>query len=205
MKKVMIVLLAALLLVSFSSCEKDKSEDVIATYESFCKVQEIAVDVPLIFSDMNVHNNAPVEKSNSDISIDSDLTYLLEAVDSKYEKITTLKDLSATGTVKREVSEEGTTRTETWTVTNCEVSFKYTVEGSEDYIDDKITINGTFVEKTLGTRGSYEAEEVDASFSLNGTNYSISYATNTKPSFTRAKVNGNDVDLRLLNSPSLYN
>ena len=202
MKKVMIVLLAALLLVSFSSCKKDKSEDVIATYESFCKVQEIVDDVPRIFSNMDVHNNEPVEKSNSDISIDSDLTYLLSDIDSKYEKIYTLKDLSATGTVKRELSEEGTTSTETWTVTNCEVSFKYDLKDNlEAFIDDKITINGTFVVKTLGTtRGDYEAEEVDASFSLNGTNYSISYATNTKPSFTRAKVNGNDVDLRLLNS-----
>ena len=202
MKKVLIVLLAALLLVSFSSCEKDKSEDVIAAYESFCKVQKIVKDVPPIFDDMDAQKDAPAEKSNADISIDGfDLDDLLEDIDSKYEKIYTLKDLSATGTVKRELSEEGTTSTETWTVTNCEVSFKYDLKDNrEAFIDDKITINGTFIVKTLGTRGTIEPEEVDANFSLNGTNYSISYATNAKQEFTRAKVNGNDVDLRLLNS-----
>lgn len=204
MKKIMIMLLAALLLVSFSSCEKDKSEDVIAAYESFCKAQKMVEDVPIIFSDMSVTNEKPVvEKSNSEIAIDSDLRYLLGDIDSKYENISTTKDLSATGTVKVELSKDETNRTETWTVTNCEISFKYAVTGSEDYIDDKVTINGTFKIKTLETRGSYKAKEVDANFSLNGSNYSISYVINEKQMFTRAKVDGNDVDLRLLNSTSI--
>ena len=59
MKKVLIALLAVLLLLSFTSCEKDKSEEVIAAYEEFISVKDICEEANWMLV------NVEVEKDNT--------------------------------------------------------------------------------------------------------------------------------------------
>ncbi len=92
------------------------------------------------------------------------------------------------------------------TITNVKVTFKYTLEDdtTDTKYDGSITANGT-VSLGISDEG---AEVKSGKFTLNDTNYDISFERggisfgggDATTQFISAKINGKDVDLKLINS-----
>ncbi len=193
MKKILIVLLSVLLALSFISCEKDKSEEVIANYEEFCKVYKIDNAALSLFS------SASTETDLSKVTISSNsIPYFLKAVLSSNEDITGPSGSTNFTSGSYTNKTEGDTTTVTITDAVFKVSYKI---GDKNVTDEEYKISGTCITKNPedGT-GSY-----DYSLTINGTGYSITMS-GEKGKVTSATVNGKAVDVRLLNSqPSFSN
>ncbi len=192
MKKILIVLLSVLLALSFISCEKDKSEEVIANYEEFCKVYKIDNTALSLFS------SASTETDLKETSIDTkNLSSFLSALLSSSDITGPSASTNFTSGSYAKKTEGDTTKV---TITDAVFKVSYTI-GDKNVTDEEYKISGTCVTKNPedGT-GSY-----DYSLTINGTGYSITMS-GEKGKVTSATVNGKAVDVRLLNSqPSFSN
>ena len=69
MRKVLIVLLSSLLLFSFASCEKDKSEEIAQTFVDFVDTTNLLNDLYDSFDDVIIsdtdYNTTPIDLSKS--------------------------------------------------------------------------------------------------------------------------------------------
>ena len=189
MKKTLLIMIAVLLIFSFTSC-KDSSEEIIQTFEDYKKIQSFIVYADDVISNSEIKRegdevNYSVKKD--DIS-DYYLVDLLEGIGYDYTSVTVT---GASGTVVA-----------TNSATKLDHNFKdivitYTV--GEDAAEKTFTMSGTFKEEITGSEEN-PVKSFAYSFKINGTDYSLSYSFNSKYEVTAAKVNGKDVNLRLVNS-----
>ena len=186
MKKTLLIMLAVLLLFSFVSC-KDSSDEIIAVYEEYKTTDKIMTDVyRLIYydtgsGDTTVNYTVDVTKMSNE-----DLVDLFEKIGIE-QTPTEIKSVS--GTV------EGTRGSGKVDVEYKNIVITYTADGIKD--PQTFTISGTWVDKP---ETSDEIWSHDYSFKLNDKEYSLSYSKNGADKYTRAIVNGKNVELRLLNS-----
>ena len=183
MKKVLIAILAVLLLLSFTSCKKDKSEEVIAAYEEFCKAQHV---VGYAYGSFNYPDSGDVDiTSLTKDDVNYNVSNCLNHLDG-----TNLDSVDATeGAVKGKVSQGEKELTYTG------VKITYYVEG-DSTTKHELTIAGTFklVQNTDASTGKLEAN-----LKINGNDFALSY-TMENGKYTAASINGTDVNLTLLNS-----
>ena len=205
MKKFLIIMLSVLLLLSFTSCEKDKSGDVIAAFEKFAAEKKVADAVYSIFQAIE---DGTLGKDKIDTS---DLKGLLAVYLENGNKVDIAEVTSASGTVTK----EGNTRT-----LNVTIGYKGYDEVSETtgsgssvtYVKVKIA------EGTLTITGSWEYKLENATsavlrgegsvittcsynIKVNDDSYDLSYTYNGLTNkFTAASVGGTGVELRLLNA-----
>ena len=184
MKKISIVLLAVLLILSFTSCEKDKSEEMISTYEKFGAGFRIGDNIYRA-----KYKTGAIETSDyrgsSKYFVEEILIDLFN-YDSTFE-ITDVTE--AKGTIK---NIEGYTDEYHLTYENCEVSYTYTYGTSTG--SGKLTFSGSY---SYDKKDDVETYVYD--FILNGESYKTEY-TMKDYEFTLAKINGEDVNLSLLNA-----
>ncbi len=201
MRKVMTALLAFLLIFSFASCEKDKSEDTIATYEKFITSKKTLSKLNGLFVAQS--SGATVSDFSAEIGQDDvvteGLSALLKALDAKYAKISSITAENAT-TGNLALSFNGTK--ETLTFGNISIAFKYTVEGATEEITDKLTLNGTMVLEIVSSRGD-GGMKYTYDLTINGKAYRLSYEYDGGK-YKSAAVDGKDIDLTLLNIRSKY-
>ena len=203
MKKFLIIMLSVLLLLSFTSCEKDKSGDVIAAFEKFAAEKKVADAV------YSIAQNTSDETISKDSIDSSALKGLLVAYLENGGKIEKAEVTSASGTITR----EGNTRT-----LNVTIGYKGYAVVNETSGYSATLLDVKIAEGTLTITGSWESKLENAeSAALRGEGYSIttrsynikvnddsydlSYTYNglTKK-FTAASVGGTGVELRLLNA-----
>ncbi len=188
MKKLSIILLVVLVLLSVVSCKKDKSEDMIATYEEFVSVNEICDSVNRLAN------------SQTKIGDSIETEYVGKIVNAAYGSDITVKSATFTsGEYKTETTENPRTYTDTYTV--FVVSYKYT-EGSDTTVKDgELTVDGTMVTSYPETRASAENTEENNVLTINkNKTYKMSYYWESKAGYKSASVNGKDVEVRLLNA-----
>lgn len=184
MKKILIVLVATLLLFSFTSCEKDKSEEVIATYEEFWKTFFIDYQVEEMIdykvdpstSTVNCTISASTIKSGD---FECALCYILG------------KDLATDSVIIN--SAEGTV-TGTKNSKGVDLTFDVTIT---------YAFKGETEAKTFTLKGTYKNsnyESFEFKFTIDGAPYNLSYKGSENGKVTEASVNGKDVDVRLINS-----
>ena len=193
MKKVLIVLLSVLLLISFVSCEKDKSEEIIETYEEFWKT----------YRTIGATTGALSEGTNNKETLDKDdfaksgvyyaLSYLgYEGVESGTDLEVTAGEGSTSCTYPDEASKLQTYKDVT-------VSAK-TVDDKGNTVNTySLTFNGTIKES-----GDSATDTFDANFTITVKDdthtYTMKYVMDKEHNFISASVNGKAVDVRLLNS-----
>lgn len=184
MKKVLIVLLSVLLLLSFTSCEKDKSGEIVSTFEEFANNGLICSDATYLGD----HGN----KTEAVNYVDKgDAKDLLADLDSKY------KDLDETTITLTNPAGKITKESDVTTYSGISVDYSFPFNG--ETVTGTLTVDGTYKDVT---EGDIETEVYD--MTVNGTKYHVEWAKNNKTGkFVSASVNGKSVELRLLNSDVL--
>ncbi len=256
MKRFLVILLAALLLLSFTSCNQDKIDELEAQvkqeeakveqekadHEATIKNFEDFMEAFVLTSDLLstsygkdgalANNTGEMDFASLDLTTDANkITFgaafierFVELKDGEYiigseyspstGSTTTYsapKATKATGKIKVEV--EVTTSSQTRTLEFDNVSFKVdyaikTGSGKDDVKSatlETLTLSGKLV---YSLSGSEEIQRITVSFkgTVNGTAYDVSLtATNENGPVecTAAKVNGNDVERRLINAANL--
>jgi hypothetical protein len=187
MKKLSIILLALLIVFSFSSCEKDKTEDVISAYENYYKVSAIDKNAYNLFSSSLNDDTDSLDLTPAAVDM-SDFRTLLNSLglsdDSLGESIT------PSGNIKGTIQKRNKNLT-------FDVKISYTVaDGAKE-----LTITGTYFNEQGDTgTGPATARSTSCAFKINGTDYAVSCKIDENGKCTSASVNGTDVDVRLINS-----
>ena len=187
MKKLSIILLALLIVFSFSSCEKDKTEDVISAYENYYKVSAIDNNAYNLFSSSLNEDTDSLDLTPAAVDM-ATLRTLLKSLglsdESLGESITPSGKI--TGTIKK--------RNKNLTF---DVKISYTVaDGAKE-----LTITGTYFNEQGDTgTGPATARSTSYALKINGTDYAVSCKIDENGKCTSASVNGTDVDVRLINS-----
>ena len=189
MKKLSIILLALLIVFSFSSCKKDKTEEVVSAYENFIKAE--AVDdkaYNLFFSSLNEDND------NLNLTPTTVEGYSLPALlRSLGLSEDSLSDITVSGTITGKIQK----RNKNLTFNNIKISYKV-AEG-----DKELTLTGTYSNEQGDTgTGPATARSTSCAFKINGTDYAVSCKIDENGKCTAASVNGTDVDVRLVNAGS---
>ena len=204
MKKVLIVLLSVLLALSFVSCESDKSEEIIANYEAFKKAYPVAYGAVYTLSNNATWTSATgeIDNSFSDKSISDGsywcIAYLIRNLTSDkyvYEDgivSATLKSGKLTGQRNLE------TKVYDVTVSDVVLEVTYKPDTSSDKTETtEFKMNGNFTKYSDGKKN-----ELACNLTVNNVECNVSYTIEygDKTQYTSAKVNGKDVELRLLNA-----
>ncbi len=219
MKKVLIVLLSVLLALSFISCEKDKSGEVIQNYEDFKKSQS-AYWIASDFCDDLVYEyieDGKVDKKLSEDDKPDILAFLKNYSNNDLQKILDVDadciTISSVESVSGELKGETESTEEYWkeeyTASDIVINFKYTITTyvyesgtKKDSAETSDPIEG---ELKINMKSSFKSTEKGytcsiSSLSLQGTSYKdITYSYEGKK-YTSATVGGADVELRLLNA-----
>ena len=195
MKKLSIIILSLVLLFCFVSCEKDKSEEMIANYEAFLKAYNVCGET-----------SYALPKKTTNMSDDTDVDYydiqnILTAVDEENSNVEIISSsLKKTGSVT--ATEEGDKETYTYDI---KIDYKYIKGGTGSVTQEgTLTISGTYEVTETASKGEPDNKDVKYKLTINGTPYEISYYQKANGEYTSATVNGNTVELRLLNAPYKY-
>ena len=186
MKKLVIVLLAAMLVFSLTSC-KDKSEEMIATYEEFCSVVTFGSDLRYVLGT----SDGDIEE----VSTDNIATFVNYFSGSDIKVTSKSKQ---TGTVKNEQTEDGTKVMITWK--DVVIDYKYTEGSDTTEKDGKLTVSGSYGWEELSKRGNPVPTTYRYNYTINGTSYSADYTQDEGYRYTDANVDGKGVNLRILNA-----
>lgn len=173
MKKVLIVLLSVLLLVSFVSCEKDKSEEIIKNLEDFYKAKNICESATNLLEESAYTGN---DLTLNDIASGElmDCLYYLGIED--YSDLNEITAVTGSATF---------------------------TDGKKSYNDIVMTYtNDDGSEHTFSFSGTFDGSTASTIYKMRvtGTDYSVSWTKDSNGKYTAASVNGNDVEVRLLNS-----
>ena len=186
MKKVLIVLLSVLLLISFVSCEKDKSEEVIETYEEFWETYRTINATTGALSEGT--NNKPTleTKDFPDYNVYRALRIL------GYNEVNNLEVTSGEGSTS--LTSEGDDSTQKYE------NIKVVASGEGNPIKTyTLAFSGTIKES-----GDSATDTYDANFTITVNDdthtYTMKYVMDKEHNFISASVNGKAVDVRLLNS-----
>ncbi len=203
MKKVLIVLLSVLLALSFVSCEKDKSEEIIANYEAFvktCPKAEAAVTT-LSFNTSWYSETGKIDNSFSDTSLSEDDYWYVATLINNLEDnniysseivSATLKSGNLTGQRNLETKETDVTASDVV----LEVTYK--PDASSDKTETaEFKMNGDYKKCN-----NDDYNEMKCDLTVNGIKYNIAYKVvkGDNPKYTSAAVDGKDVEIRLLNA-----
>ena len=185
MKKILIVLLSILLVLSFTSCEKDKSEEMLSTYEKFAAGLRIGE---------NIHSARYDVKQVTASDYTGSILYIVRDIVKdlyNYDETFTITGITeATGTIK---NIEGYTDNYHIKYENIVISYTYTYGESSG--SGKLSFSGTYSRDVEDNTKTYVYD-----FVVNGENYKTEYTLNNYEEFTSAKINGTDVNLSLLNA-----
>ena len=227
MKKLFVILLAALLLVSFTSCNQDKidelekkvaeketenetlkaeKEDIVKNYEDFVDAYSFYNRFSPSFSLVirpDSDNKVDVDFSTSSSlkpGIISILEYLALTEDEKLNSNTLTE---TKGTISGTGKMDSTTNEQTEAAlkfTGNSFKVKYTTNKTSEAKEFTLTLDGDYSFKN-GT----DKSEVTFKMTVNGTAYDISFEKDSKTGeFTAAKANGKDVNIGLLNNQISY-
>ena len=230
MKKLLIILLAALLLVSFTSCNQDKihelekkvaekeaeNEATIQNYEDFMDTYAVLNACMSDYSSY-ISKLTPDKDDNYSVDFSSDTStkptfsakFLEQFVtlgenESIVDNTETTQNITveqASGTVTGVLKADKTTKTMAFKLTNNSFTIKYNILNEKDSSKTAHTI-------TISLNGDVSAVTADNiskitfKMTVNGTAYDLMAEVYSNFEFKTAKVNGNDVELRLLNKIS---
>ena len=214
MKKSLIIMLAVLMAVTVISCEKDKSGEMIQNFEDFKNAEDVfEALVSEGFSDeLEDEADAETYAVTLDISSlgdnDSKLEYAVEAVmevmaDDENLSMIVRSVESKAGTISGTYKEDE----QSLTFTNFNVKVKYNVNEYSGSSSTTIKENEEFTLEISGTyKYSVSAEGVytlSTALTINGKSYNVESVYRVEKyerKYTVAKINGNDVNLKILNA-----
>ena len=233
MRKVIVILLAALLLLSFTSCNQDKIDELEAqvkqeqaAHAATIKNFEDFMDVHDIMKEFYVtkYNNGLLTSTEDtfEVTLNSTNASNIVFADDFIKRFATLNDgeelssyqdpttTNASGTIK--ITKGTNSRTLEFNNTSFDIRYYYTV--NNNVASEPREIKGLTISGTLSTSEEEETSDTATgvfSFdgTINGTKYKLSYTISvnikdtTDYEFTEAKVNGNNVELRLLNKTNI--
>ena len=180
MKKLLIVLLSVLILLSFAACEKDKTDEVVETFEKYVKYSNINLTARRLVT--------AVYHKDSD-SIAQYLKDLIPYIDES------LKDSGWNG--QTVVANDITIEDSVTTCNDVKVTYKYLLNGQSGTFD--VIIGGSYKYKDLDKRATVYGIEASFDLTINGEKYPLTF-TQYNSVYEKATVDGKDVDVRLLNS-----
>lgn len=207
MRKIAIVLIAVLLVLSMTSCQKDKSEEIISTYVEY--------------QDGMAFGNGAYQSCYSllswvDNKVDKTLTDGEELKNTYYPsrilRITDgLGNIEVTKAVTKSGKITGTRKSEANSFSrslifkDAVIEVTYTdYSGEEEKKDQKatLTINGTYsYEWSENTETGASIGTYSYDFTINNKSYKVTRVNDFKSSkITSATVNGKDVNLTLVNA-----
>ena len=189
MKKLVIVLLAAMLVFSLTSC-KDKSEEMIEIYEKFCSTVTLGDCVMETFDD-------PVDFDTDTTAADPNLINLSRIIGLSSGSVVDVKSIvSKAGEVEVVSNDDFSNTTITWK----SIVIGYT---AEDGTTGQLTLSGTYeheyVLDTSASRAVSKSISYRYNFTINGTSYSADYIQESGK-YSAASVDGKGVNLRILNA-----
>ena len=214
MKKSLIIMLAVLMAVTVISCEKDKSGEMIQNFEDFKNAEDVfEALVSEGFSDeLEDEADAETYAVTLDISdlADSNLESVVEAVMEVMADVENLSMIvksvdSKAGTISGTYKEDN----QSLTFSDFSVAVKYDVKEYSGSSSSPTTIkeNEEFTLEISGTyKYSVSAEGVNTlstALTINGKSYnveSVYRGPDYERKYTVAKINGNDVNLKILNA-----
>ena len=201
MRKVLIVLLASLLLFSFTSCEKDKSEEIAQTFVDFVDTTNLLNDLygsfKYVIIDDTDYTTDPIDLSElgDDDQPDFSSSFLKKYITIEDKQKIEVKKVESTGTIS------GTTKDkEDITFTDTSFTVTYNVlSAKEDVVESgkklTLTLSGNYYNETKD-----HIETMKISMTLNSTEYAATMVTDwSTRTVTSATVNGKDVNLTLVN------
>ncbi len=222
MKRLTIIALAVLIALSFVSCSKDKTEEVIKNYEDYKASRSVSyINTHLIsnYSDFTEKKPGKVEKNIDDEDFKSKLTGGLNTImlnnigkiwnkyglSSDVNKVKVLSVTPVSGNLKGTYTDE---QNYEYSLSNVVINFTYdTCDKDGTKLNDE-PIEGV-LSASIGFEKTYDyslgvTTLNYSSITLNGTQYRDLYIK-TDPSsavrYTDVRIGGESVDLRLVNEP----
>lgn len=199
MKRILIVLLSIVFVISLVSCEKDKSEEMITAYTefidgySFCKNALNIVWKYFNLSDGEIELDGKGTGSVDYTALGNLLTDILGI------KVTdTLKCEAVSGRIIGERTDKDSLMKRTYDGVVIEASNDdYSGDGVKDIT---LKIDGTFLRHEGDSSEDKLVYIYEYDFTVNGVAYEIEYGKYNPGDYIYAVVNGTGVDVRLLNS-----
>ena len=216
MKKSLIIMLAVLMAVTVISCEKDKSGEMVQNFVDFKNAEDVfEAIVSEGFSDeLEDEDEVETDPETGDVTLDisnlddSNLESVVEAVmevmadDEKLSMIVKSVDSKA-GTISGTYKEDN----QSLTFSNFKVTVTYDVKDYSGETPETIKENEEFTLEISGTyKYSVSAEGVytlSTALTINGKSYNVESVYRVEKyerKYTVAKINGNDVNLKILNA-----
>lgn len=195
MKRVALIILCVLLALCFTSCEKDKSDEMVTTLQNFISEKTTcnnAANVVFKTSEEDKEINftfTPNTELNSENL--KDFIKAIENYDSDDIIITECSFIS--GNEKGYILSEDLMSVD-FTYSDVKFKAKYTYKG--EYEDNEYTLSGAYWNDEDDNSYFYSRDYV-----INGISHNVKYAISKKTNkFIEASVNKKDVNLRLLNA-----
>ncbi len=221
MKRLTIIALAVLIALSFVSCSKDKTEEVIKNYEDYKASSSVSyINTRLMgsYSDFTKGKAGEVEKNIDDEDFKSKLTgglrtIMLNNIGKIWNKYGLLSDVNevavlsvtpVSGNLKGTCTDE---QNYEYTLSDVVINFTYNT-----YDKDGTKLNDEPIEGVLSASIKFETtydyslgvKTVNYSLiTLNGTQYRDLYTKRdqTAGGYTDVRIGGESIDLRLINKP----
>lgn len=225
MKKVLIVLLSVLLALTFISCEKDKSGEVIQNYEDFTNTYNAYSKVRNIYSTLEKIGTWEYDESGNrtlDIEFsDSDITKVQEILKNNSYYVGRILDVdnynpiyititsvgSVSGKLEGKIQSSSSQYNEEYTASDIVIKFKYTttkyVEDSKTGEYNPETSDSIDAELKINFKYSQKSTKDAATYSISSLSLqNVSYKdieySEGKEGYTSATVGGTAVELRLI-------
>ena len=190
MKKVLFVLLSLLLVLSFTSCQKDKSGEMIELYTEFADQYQ-----DCYYSSNYLYN----ENGDKTFSAAGDITKgdieetLQRLYDDRSINLKSVSSISGSVDFDKVQGSEGSVRS--WDFDNVVITYKYTSATVKTETQASLTIDGKYTTEDLGT-----TTVETFVFTINDESYNVSCKYNTSGVFSEATVNGQSVSTKLITS-----
>ncbi len=212
MRKVLIVLLSVLLALSFVSCEKDKSGEIIAVYDEYVRGNNF---VQGAFFSLNglaksvkdgyIYYNDETTLSGQDITNKSYYVGSIIKIVDGIKSLNVTAAVAKSGTITIKSDSAGTTYGRTFTFTDCVINATYDDYSEKETKKDQtttLTVNGTY-----SYEDKYDENKEDLlswtncyNFNINGQTYKLENEYDGNNNLTSVKINGKPVDLKLVNA-----
>lgn len=201
MKKSITAVLLILLALLFVSCDNDKSEEVIATYEKFCQTYVMMAPVTGLFPDTTTAESGD-SLAGKEIKSENMKVFLSALHPGKEIEVstTTTNPTFTKGTIKITGNEKKKTAVVS---SDPEAQFSISYKITKDKEPEQKTDEQHFISLNSSMEDNEKVITVSYSLTLDEKVYgSITYSHDGEK-FTSATVDGKSVDLRLLNAARL--
>lgn len=203
MKKSLSVILMILLLLFFVSCEKDKSEEVISTYEKFCKTYMLMTPVTELFPTTQPGDGGKL----GDVAISEEHMKSFLSAYTRYE----IEDITITDETSLKfktgiITIEGDATKKTAVIKpdqEAKITVSYKVSGEEEGKEAEKSNEEYKIVMSSSIDIGEKAKSVSFALTLNGNVYGTISYTFEGDKFTSASVDGKKVNVRLLNAAHL--